>query len=318
MRLLFTCAVALLLTLVGGPALAEPFSEKILALLVTHAGMAGRSPYSFQAMPECGNDPKKPTCEIKRLCEGAKDFRCAAPRWNNDRKAWVRVETREAALRRYKPIAESIARVAIHAVRCRGGEDGSVDFDCKPIGWPGGPETLALVAATTAIWESGLREDIQFGYAPNGRGPDNEACLAQIMPSEIAQFAGWLPREERERVYKSGKAAEHEALAQALLGDSPEALDRCFSVAMRALSRSRRSCARQAGGHWTTKMWSLYGTGRTCSYVASNPKDDFPMIRTRTFFKLQDGFGKVQIDDDTRKLLGLVVEQDSRVAVEAR
>lgn len=278
----------------SAPAGAEPFSERALALMLTANGDgAGKSAYSFEALPSCGTDPAKPACQLERFCP-EKSFQCAPPRWSDARSAWVRVETRETALRRWQRIAERAARTAYRLVRCRD-EEGSVIEKCQRAGWPEGPETLLAAGLTTAFWESGYREDIQHGYEPLGRGPGGEVCLMQIMPSELRNHAKWLPERVRAAMTTDELVAE-------VLGDAPEKLDHCFEAGMRALARMRGAC-RHKPGHWAFKMWSMYGTGGTCSFVADPGKKNFALQRYTTFHRLMAS--EEGVPDPIRKLLGL-------------
>jgi hypothetical protein len=164
-----------------------------------------------------------------------------------------------------------------------------VDFDCAPAGWPRGPgraQQLAFAAATVALWESGLREDIEIGAPPAGRGPAKETCLAQIMPSQVQGSASWLSKTERQRALKP---AEQEELAKTLLGTAPEALDRCFEVSMRILSRARATCSGK-GVAWDYGMFSAYGSGSKCTSVGIH--GDFAAKRSKTFAALTRGDAK--------------------------
>ena len=265
------------------------FAEMIFTLLLAFGGekYAGNSPYSFEIAQGCGTNQSSPMCALTPQCE-VKAWRCAPPRWSPAREAWVIPETSAKAKERYHKIAESIARVSFWHARCRD-EWGAVREDCTPSGWPEGPESLARVAATTALWESGLREDIMFGHAPMGRGAMGEACLAQIMPSQIRQFASWIPQDELDIYDKLPLGKERgewdEKWAQRMLGDSPEALDRCFDVAMRALARARGACVGRQGGGWAYKMWAMYGTGNRCSSYGIH--DDFAAKRASTYHRMK-------------------------------
>ena len=69
-----------------------------------------------------------------------------------------------------------------------------------------------------------------------------------------------------------------EEFAQSLLGDSPEALGRCFEVGMRMLARARASCG--ASSNWQHGMFSMYGTGTTCNAgVLRNRSQTFQRMR---------------------------------------
>lgn len=269
------------------------FSAMIFTLLVAFGGKnAGNSPYSFEVSPACGLNPSSPTCEVKPVCD-AIGWRCAPPRWSKSRQAWVVPETKEAALRRYEKIADAIAKVSFLHARCRD-ENGSLVEECQPSGWPEGPRSLAMVAATTALYESGLREDIMKGLPPMGRGPLGESCLMQVMPAQIRQFASWIPEEEAKEYDKLpfGKARSEmdEKWAQMMVGEDAESLYRCFDVGLRALARARRACAGKPVGAWHYKMWALYGTGQRCSL--SDP-ESFAAKRSGTFLRMKHYIPKI-------------------------
>lgn len=265
------------------------FTQMLFVLLMSFGGekYAGNSPYSFELVPQCGTSKDSPQCSLEPRCD-ATGWLCAPPRWSAARSGWVVPETRASAEARYKKIAESIARVAFWQARCRD-QNGVVVEECRPSGWPEGPESLAMVAATTALWESGLREDIQFGHAPMGRGKNGEACLTQVMPNQIRQFATWIPDTEKQAYDKLplGKERQEwdERWAQRMLGDSPEALDRCFDVSLRMLARARKACSGSRGGAWPYKMWAMYGTGSKCSSYGIH--DDFAAKRSGTYYRMQ-------------------------------
>ncbi len=258
----------------------------ILTFYTAHANPGG-SVYSFEALDACGKDPKTAACSLEPVCEKPSPL-CAAPRWSAVRESWVRVESKDAALGRYRDIAESLERVATRLVDCKL-LDGSVDLDCQPAGWPRGTgraRQLAFAAASVALHESGLREDVQVGAPPMGRGPAKETCVMQIMPTQVQALASWLPKAERTRAMKP---AEHEELAKTLLGRSPEALDRCVEVGMRNLARARAMCSGR-GVAWDYGMFSAYGTGSKCTSVGI--QGDFAAKRSRTFAALTRGDAK--------------------------
>lgn len=258
----------------------------ILAFYTAHANPGG-SLYSFEELASCGKDPKASACVLAPVCELPSPL-CAAPRWSAVRDSWVRVESRDAALRRYQDIAEAFERVAVKLVDCKL-PDGSVDFDCRPAGWPRGKgraQQLAFAAASVALWESGLREDIQRGLPPMGRGPAGEVCVMQIMPDQIQSVAGWLTKAEKQRALKR---EEREALAASLLGTEAGALDRCLEAGMRHLARARASCIGK-GVAWDYGMFAAYGLGSKCSSVGI--QDDFAAKRSKTFAALTRGPAK--------------------------
>lgn len=236
-----------------------PLNEAILALAIANAP-PGRSPYSLELLPECGSDPRTPSCEIKPLCPEPL-MTCRPPRWSALRNAWVRYERPEAAVRRYARIADAIVDTAQALVSCKGADE-ALPARCEPAGWVDDARTLALASLAVALHESGLREDIQFGRPPLGRGPAGEVCLVQVAPEQAPLYASWLPKERRELVAADAKLREE--FARTLLGETPVALRRCFEVGMRMLARSRQACA-GASRSWDFGMFSMYGTGTTCN-----------------------------------------------------
>jgi hypothetical protein len=237
---------------------ATSLAQLVLALAINN-GHPGRSPYSYEVVPECGTDPSRATCELKPLCEDPTP-QCRPPRYSRVRGGWVRVESRPTSIRRFAKIASAVSSSALRLTRCQL-PDGTRLKGCETIEWPGGDRALALAALTVALHESGLREDVMWGHPPLGRGPAGEACLMQVALDQAAQHASWLAAEQRERVAKSPRRREE--FARDLLGDSPAALGRCFDVGMRLLARARQSCGR-SGVMWDAGMFSMYGSGRTC------------------------------------------------------
>lgn len=266
-----------------GVALATPLLEALLALAIAHAP-PGRSPYSLEVVPECGTDRARPECKLERRCTEPK-LSCRAPRWSRARNAWVRVEPRRTAIRRYSAIATAIDRTARELAACTKPE-------CEPLKWPGSTRSLALAALAIALHESGLREDIQFGRAPLGRGPAREACLVQVSPKQAPLYASWVPQGQRQAL--ADDRERREAFAETLLGDSPAALGRCFEVGMRMLARARRAC--RSTVPWSYGMYSMYGSGHTCNLPGVAD------ARHRTFQRLLSA--KPKLSDEARRLAG--------------
>ena len=247
-------------------------SESSLAALVLNLAIQfatpGASPYSLKLMPECGTDRLAPKCEIKPLCSEPK-LACRPPHWSRARNSWVRAESAAEAERRYTMIANVLADTASRLVACEG-------QSCDNFVWSGSTKQLALAALTVVVHESGLREDIQFGRGPLGRGSLGEACLMQLDARDAPYLATWIPEQQRQGI--AYDKLKREQFAQSLLGDSPEALSRCFEVGMRMLARARASCS--ASSSWQHGMFSMYGTGTTCNAgVLRN--------RSRTFERMQ-------------------------------
>ncbi len=220
--------------------------------MVRH-GHPGSSPYSREVVPECGADPQTATCDLAPACTDPAPA-CRPPAYSSARGGWVKMETRDTALRRFAGIARALSGTAARLTECH-------DSSCEPLDWPGSRRSLALATLTVAIHESGLREDVQFGHPPLGRGPNREACLVQVALDQGPRVASWIAPDQRGAIVAS--PTRREAFAQSLLGDSPEALGRCFEVGMRLLARARRGCSR-AGVDWDSGMFSLYGGGRSC------------------------------------------------------
>lgn len=257
-----------------------------LFTFMVNASRPGGSLYSFEPIAACGTSQSSPACALDRVCAAPGLF-CDPPRWSPSRTAWVRLETRETALIRYAKLAERITSAARWLLRCTD-DEGRVDFDCKPVSWPGSSEKdLASAIQTVVYWETGLREDIYGGHPPVGRGKAGETCMMQIMPAEVAKYATWVPEEERVRL--NATVAGQEELAKMLLGDA--GIDRCLRTGGRMLARKRRyaeaHCKAQ-GEHWTYSMFAMYGTGHACSTVGS-VHGDYALDRQETFVKIRMG-----------------------------
>lgn len=263
MKRIRSLVAALVALLWSWPAFAAALAKTLLALAVTNAP-PGRSVYSAEIMPECGTDAKHATCPIERVCE-TQSVVCAPPRWSEARGAWVRVESREAAVRRYQKMMDALAKTAHRLTSCL--DDAGLPIEnCEGLGgWPRGrgqDATLGVAGLVTAVAESFLREDIENGMPPNGIGPGGELASIQIMPAHAPGFAGWLTKEERDHLL-AGSQADLVTWGRAnLLGEAN--LEHAFEVGLRALARARSACNR-AGVAWTFGMWSMYGTGARCA-----------------------------------------------------
>lgn len=176
----------------------------------------GRSAWSVEPVPvtECAPEAT--------ACPGAKRSSFYG--------GWVRKESAEAGRARYAKLAAALAAEAKS------------------------PEEAAL-AVGVAVNESGLREDVMMGRGRSGkpsddggqgRGPGNEACVMQILPSMAKAFGG----------------------PQALLGDSDEALRRCFRAGLEQLRWARSMCPLRLRGPHISPLWATvarYGTGHSCT-----------------------------------------------------
>lgn len=269
-----------------------PLAQAVLALAIAHAP-PGHSPYSFQPMPDCGTDARHPACVLKRVCATPGPL-CAPPRWSAARQAWVRVESRSTAIRRYARIASVLAETAKKVKDCTSGPP-----TCQDVRWPGSTRSLALAALTVTLYESGLREDIQSGYPPLGRGPAGEVCLMQIAPKEAVKNAPWLSDDQRARLSDDPRARER--FVHTMLGQSREAIRRCILIGMRMLVRARHSCSGAKRGSWAYGMFSMYGSGGRCSLPGVADRRD------KTFHQLLREHAS--LDLDVQKILSAQLKQ---------
>lgn len=269
-----------------------------LFTLMLEARPAGDTAFSVTPAEECA-------CLSE--CEGAK--------FSSFYDTWVRKETRAEGEARYVELELGMER-AIEKVLC-------VKLDGIPI--PGCiPEPVALdrkskkllfgarlagaALLAVGILESGLREDVQMGrgfarVCPKGgpssipgvcgpsddggmgRGPGGEACVEQIHPSVVAQFVDADPALKARAM--AGDKLAREALAQSLLGRSPENIERCFRTALRMLLNANGYCSWWLSGSkmredWDYAMFSMYGTGVSCV----SPNNGKTIKRAELFRKL--------------------------------
>lgn len=193
------------------------------------AAPVGRSAWSVEPVPsaECAADAT--------ACPGAKRSSFYG--------GWVRKESAEAGLARYRKLAAALAAEAKDAQE-------------------------AALALGVAVNESGLREDVMVGRGRSGkpsddggqgRGPSNEACVMQILPSMARRHGG----------------------PEALLGDSEEALRLCFRAGLEQLRWARVSCPLRLRGPSISPLWAQiarYGTGYSCT--SSNQGKTVRRVRT--------------------------------------
>lgn len=102
----------------------------------------------------------------------------------------------------------------------------------------------------------------------------------QLDARDAPYLASWVPEDEREGIaYNKEK---RESFAVSLLGDSKQALGRCFEVGMRMLARARNSCSHLKD--WEHGMFSMYGTGTTCNAgVLKNRTETFKLLESRAY-----------------------------------
>lgn len=263
-------------------------NEILLSLLLQHS-YAGQTVLSVQTMPECGTDPATPACTLGPVCEPATGPLCQPPRWSTFYGAWVRIETKEHATERLTPVTAALANVASRLL-CIDSHGHHIE-GCESIKWGyntyskrnrGTLREFALAGLTTIVMESGGgREDVEVGRGRykkhaddgQGRGPSNEGCLIQALPSEAYRYSPWLTPEEKTAAEK-GVAGAREAALQKLLGSDTQALEHCMEVGLRMLATSREFCGRSPAPAysasdtesrraywWAFGMYSIYGVG---------------------------------------------------------
>jgi len=212
-------------------------NEILLSVLVTQVP-PGTSHYSVHSADCASTEP---------ICPGAK--------WSTFYQTWVRKETKEEAIERYRDLSNKTIAVA-ESITCKDIDEKPIT-DCTPVRGAEAWRTLSLVAITASvvIAESGIREDVLMGRGRSGkpsddggegRGPGNEACYMQIHPSTHAD-------------------------PTSLLG--PAGLEQCLREGMRRLVHSHWYCQWHPGSKaslepWDFKVFSLYGTGNSC--ISSN------------------------------------------------
>ncbi len=228
------------------------FKATLLSLLVSTAP-PGNTAFSVEVASDCAPDAPE--------CEGA--------RRSSFYGAWVRKESEAAALKRYELNADAMFAAAERVLCVR--PDGSVTCEQTKAQKRWTFAGLVSVAAGVAVYESGLREDVAVGRGRSGkpsddggqgRGPGNERCAMQIIPSV---------RDD-----------------DALLGNTPEALAACYEQGMRMLVQARNYCAWRAPKveqTWATV--SMYGTGTSCDSVNGGKTRLRVQLAKRLFVQLK-------------------------------
>jgi len=253
----------------------------------------GQTVYSLERVPECGDDPQAPTCEIEPVCSEP-SIVCKAPRWATSKGAWVRYESPEAAERRYDEAMTALV-LAGSKLLCLDGVEG-----CEPLRWGwdrqkkanrGTLHSLTALALAAGIAESGFREDVQTGRGRSskthrlmvdggeGRGPGNEAGYWQAHPVIAWRFMGLEKRPDRVGHYLTP-----------LLGEGIEPVERAAEVAIKMLAHSREWCGRTKvkGSRrypWAWAAISYYGTGHSCDSV----NDGKTTYRYNLFVRFMEG-----------------------------
>lgn len=222
--------------------------------------------------------------------------------WSSHYQTWVVQESAETGTRRYEQFVGALVDEA-RALLCADEEP-----DCAPYrgeaSWknaqPWTVEELVLLTTTTAIFESGLREDVQVGRGRSGepsddrgegRGPSNEACFLQVHPVIGWRFADASP--ELRKAAEQGDPEAREVIASSLLGTGRKAVASCLRTGMRMLIHARAHCAWAAPTTpWAYATISMYGTGNTCLGVKGTADRAQVYQRlVRRFQKLQETHG---------------------------
>lgn len=235
----------------------------------------GKKFHALELRPDCGSEASAPTCSLERVCADKKSGLCDPPRWEScfwgwketfkpkkDRAtgkelpprapichpwreqpgAWVQVESRDAAARRFALIAQAIADSA-EAV---GGD------------WAEGTQDFARAELVASYWSTGLREDIQRGRT---RGPGGEVCLMDLKPETL-----------RTNADPELAALPNEAMIAQAVGLGYPELRRCFDAGGRALLQARRGarwlCHDSAPRGILMGLFSVYHTGGSCDSFA--------------------------------------------------
>jgi hypothetical protein len=150
------------------------------------------------------------------------------------------------------------------------------------------PELLMAAGLAIAVYESGLREDVQVGRGwakkasddgGRGRGPSGEACFMQIHPASVARFANGFDEAVTEAAER-GDPKAREAMAQTLLGLDSASVQECWRTGLRMLVHAHRYCAWAAPKtDWDWASFAMYGTGHSCTSRKT-------MLRVRLFRKI--------------------------------
>jgi hypothetical protein len=114
----------------------------------------GTKVHSLEKLPDCGTDPREPTCELTPVCKETS------------------ILCRETGARRLEVVSEALADAALYA----------------GASWKDGPVDLARALLAASAWSTGLREDIQTGRK---RGPAGEVCLMDIQPASLRSAVPW-------------------------------------------------------------------------------------------------------------------------------
>lgn len=210
--------------------------------------------------------------------------------WSSHYESWVVQESAETGAARYEMIVDALVDEA-RTLLCTDEAPECVAYRGEA-SWkypqPWELDELVALAATTAIYESGFREDVQVGRGRSGepsddrgegRGPSNEACFMQVHPVIAWRFSD--DAFELRGAAEQGDREARELIASGLLGTGADAVSSCFRTGLRMLIHARAHCAWAAPQTpWAYATLSLYGTGTTCQGAKSTAK------RVATYYRL--------------------------------
>lgn len=261
--------------------------ETLLAGIVSLAP-PGQSPYSVVPVPDCGENPLKPACDLQ-----------PKPAWSPLYGAFVRQENREEALRRFLDIARAIEKVASDATRPT-----KVDDVEQPAMWPWSADDLARALATIAYHESGYRRDVQTGVGKSALGDCGYwGAKGQKVGAEEARATGaqYLCRSVCLVQINTGglQGTRYGLTGKDMVGLDRASIEKCFSAGARAFSNARARCAQERSADWFEKAIASYGTGKACE-----TDEAWVSARVATFGKLAKKKAS-DLGEDVRKLLGL-------------
>jgi hypothetical protein len=229
-------------------------SATLLAAMITLAP-PGQSALSVLVDPSCGAAPGKPACDVR-----------PAPSWSPFYKAFVRVETKDEALKRYALIARAIEKISVAMTTPTKRDDGTVE----PPPWPGSAEDLARALVTIAHHESSFRRDVHSGVGPFALGD----CAywdrtGKRVPASQARKLGAFATSCQSVCLMQLNTGGLEGTRFGFQGKEMVGLDavsteRCFAAGARALVEARARCAKTLTEGWFPKTVASYVTGDAC------------------------------------------------------
>jgi hypothetical protein len=212
--------------------------------------------------------------------------------------SFVKYESYEDGLARYKIIAQALANVSGQLTKSECLKTCSVDdcaTKCKKAIWSGDQRSLAFFMATLIRYESEFRADIHGGMPPNGRGD----CLWRYPNGRIAKpgtsgtfrdlqtcQSVCLGQVKRAAVRAYKLPYDHDDL----VGLDLQSTERCLTVVGLNLIGARGYCSKAfPGADAAGGAFSLYGTGNSCKNVNLTN-------RAKTFWRI--AYSKIALTDE--------------------